>query len=71
MAFKTIEAYIDKRGQVHLDEPVVLSGPRKVLVTIIDEESTPETALLSQETLAKDWLIEEEDAAWNHLQKDR
>ena len=49
--------------------------PRRVLVTFTDETPLGDTALcgasLSEPTLAKDWLREEEEAAWAHLQADK
>jgi hypothetical protein len=68
---KTVEAIIDKQGQVHLLEAVQLPLPRRALVTILDEEpvkSILETALLSEAALAEGWNRPEEDAAWSHLQ---
>ncbi|MBC6419511.1 MAG: hypothetical protein GDA44_12435 [Prochloron sp. SP5CPC1] len=61
---KTVEAVIDKNGNVQLLESVAL-------VTIMEEEpitSVLATALLSQQALAEDWLRPEEDEAWLHLQ---
>jgi len=61
---KTVEAVIDKNGNVQLLESV---AP----VTIMEEEpitSVLATALLSQQALAEDWLRPEEDEAWLHLQ---
>lgn len=66
---RTIEAVIDSQGNVRLLEKVQLPGPRRALVTILDD--TPrvdETALLSKSALAADWSRPEEDAAWSHLQ---
>jgi len=68
---KTVEAVIGKDGTVRLLEAVPLPGPRRALVTILDEEPAVvpnETALLSQAALAADWDRPEEDAAWSHLQ---
>jgi hypothetical protein len=68
---RTVEAVIDVQGQVHLLEPVSLTGARRALVTILEEEpgtSIHETALLSEAVLAKDWNWPEEDTAWSHLQ---
>ena len=66
---RTIEATIDKDGSVHLSEPVQLPKARRAIVTILEEE--PRTilsaALLSEESLAKDWNRPEEDEAWSHL----
>lgn len=67
----TIEAIVDERGGVVLQEPIRLPTPRRALVTILDERPTAsisETALLSEAALAEDWNRPEEDAAWSHLQ---
>ena len=68
---QSIEALIDPEGNVYLLESVKLSSSKKAIVTILEENpiiSTSETALLSEATLAKDWLRPEEDEAWSHLQ---
>ena len=67
---KTVEAVLGADGVVRLLEPVPVSGARRALVTILDEEPVPppnETALLTDPALA-DWNRPEEDAAWAHLQ---
>ena len=69
---RTIEAVIDTQGHVQLLEPISLTGARRALVTILEEEpgtSVHETALLSEAALAEDWNRPEEDAAWSHLQQ--
>ncbi|HZE90794.1 MAG TPA: hypothetical protein VE029_03660 [Rhizobacter sp.] len=47
-------------------------APRHVLVTFTDEAVRSDTALngaaLSEPALAQDWLRDEEEAAWAHLQ---
>jgi hypothetical protein len=66
----TVEAVIGADGVVRLLQPVPLTGSRRALVTILDEEPVPhpnEAALLSEAALA-DWNRPEEDAAWAHLQ---
>jgi hypothetical protein len=68
---QSIEAIIDPEGNVYLLESVKLSSSKKAIVAILEENpiiSTSETALLSEATLAKDWLRPEEDEAWSHLQ---
>ena len=68
---QSIESIIDPEGNVYLLESVKLSSSKKAIVTILEENpiiSTSETALLSEATLAKDWLRPEEDEAWSHLQ---
>ena len=65
---RTVEAVVDSNGQVRLLEDVQLSGPRRALVTILDDAPrSEETALLTEEALA-DWSRPEEDAAWSYLQ---
>ena len=68
---RTLEATIDERGTVRLQEAVELPTARRALVTILDEEPRSpvhELALLSEAALAEDWSRPEEDAAWSHLQ---
>ncbi len=65
---RTVEAVVDPTGKVRLLEDVTLPGPRRALVTILDDAPrSEETALLSESALA-DWSRPEEDAAWSHLQ---
>jgi hypothetical protein len=71
---QTVEAIIEPDGKVLLLESVHLKEPRRVLVTILDDEpvtKVPETALLSEQSLAEDWNRPEEDEAWSHLQQER
>jgi len=69
---RTIEAVIDSEGNVRLLEEVQLPGPRRALVTILqDEQRANETAMLSEPALAADWSRPEEDAAWSYLQPAR
>jgi len=65
---KAVEATIEPDGQVHLLEPLHLLHSCRAIVTIIDEHDVPETALLSQQALARDWERPEEDVAWSHFQ---
>ena len=68
---RTIEAIIDQQGNIHLLEPIHFSTVQRVLVTILENEPVTlahETALLSEQALAEDWMRPEEDAAWSHLQ---
>jgi len=70
---QTVEAVVDGQGRVRLLEPVQVDGPRRALVTVLDEpaEVPGETALLAEAALAVDWNRPEEDAAWSHLQGER
>jgi hypothetical protein len=65
---KAVEATIESDGRIHLLEPLHLEHSCRAIVTIIEEPDVPETALLSQQSLAHDWERPEEDAAWSHLQ---
>ena len=67
---RTVEAVVDAQGNVRLLEDVQLPGPRRALVTILDDAPRDETALLSEGALA-DWSRPEGDAAWSHLQPAR
>jgi hypothetical protein len=74
---QTVEAVIDQNGQVHLPEGLGLPTSRSAIVMILDEEPKvtgqnpgdviSETALLSGQSLAKDWNRSEEDAVWSYL----
>jgi hypothetical protein len=70
---KSLEAIIDKKGEVRLKEPIYLTSSSRAIVTILDEEAhtIAETALLSETVLSEDWNRPEEDEAWSHLQKPR
>jgi hypothetical protein len=67
---QTVEAVVDAQGRVRLLGPVRVDGPRRALVTVLDEppEVPGEAALLAEAALAADWNRPEEDAAWSHLQ---
>jgi hypothetical protein len=65
---KSIEATVEVNGEVHLRERLRMAHPCRAIVTILDEPDIPETALLSERSLAQDWERPEEDAAWSHLQ---
>jgi len=69
---RSVEAVIDEQNNVRLLEPVQLPGPRRAFVFILDEPAfvIPETALLSERSLAADWHRPKEEAAWSHLQVD-
>lgn len=68
------EAILQPDGQLQffdLSRDVVKMS-RPVLVTFTDDITLADTALcgasLSEPALAKDWLREEEETAWTHLQ---
>ncbi len=73
---QTIEAVVDINGCVRLLGKVELTGPRRALLTILEEPAeTPgvmpgEAALLSEAALS-DWNRAEEDEAWSHLQSEK
>lgn len=66
---RTVEAVIDTQGHVQWLEQVQLYTPQRVLITLLDlPVSVDETLALSEAALAKDWLNNDEEAAWAHLQ---
>lgn len=71
---QTLRAIIDKKGKIRLLEKVELKKEHKVLVTILGKDAVfdqdNETALLSEQALAKDWMRSEEDEAWKHLKQE-
>jgi predicted DNA-binding antitoxin AbrB/MazE fold protein len=62
----TVEAEVDDQGNIKPKEPIALAPGSRVLVTVLESSQT-ETALLSEASLAADWLRPEEDAAWSDL----
>ena len=67
---QTIEAVIDEKGTIKILENIKLTGKRRVIITILNEEPSEDEinlALLSEASLATDWLRPDEDKAWSHL----
>jgi hypothetical protein len=67
---QTVEAVVDPSGRVRLLGEVRVDGPRRALVTVLEEPAAVpgEAALVAEAALAADWSRPEEDAAWSHLQ---
>ena len=67
---RAIEAVVDEGGRAQLAEPVDIKGLHRALVIILEERpsETMETAILSEQSLAVDWMRSEEEEAWSHLQ---
>ena len=83
---QTYEAVLQPNGQLQFLDlaTTALRTPQRVLVTFtqaVVQEAAPPTAVpvdsavcgavLSEAALAQDWLRDEEDAAWGHLQAAR
>ncbi len=67
---KSVEAIISAKGEVRLNEPLQLDHVCRAIVTILEDGmDITDTAVLSEESLARDWNRPEEDAAWSHLQQ--
>ena len=66
---QTVEAVVEADGHVRLLGEVHVTGPRRALVTVLEElAAVPgEAAMLAEAALAVDWSQPEEDAAWSHL----
>ena len=71
---QTYEAVLQPNGSLQFLDGAALPyhKPCRVLVTFTEKPVPKDTALcganLSESALAQDWLREEEDAAWSHLQ---
>ncbi|QQS31979.1 MAG: hypothetical protein IPM50_09850 [Acidobacteriota bacterium] len=66
-----LEAVIDGNGVLKILNGHDLPRNRKAIVTVLDESPesvAADTALLSEDVLSREWLSEEEDKAWAHLQ---
>ena len=70
---QTYEAVLQPNGHLQfLEPPQQVKKARRVLVTFTEESDDAVSGLLlSEQVLARDWLTEEEDAAWAHLQEDK
>ena len=69
---QTLEAIVSETGSVRLLSEISLKQSRWALVMILEEEpKVSETELLSELSLAKDWLRDEENDAWLHLQSEQ
>jgi hypothetical protein len=65
---QTVEAIIDQQGNVKLSEPIAISGMKRALVTILEDEGAAnEAAILAESSLANGWSGAEEDEAWKYL----
>jgi len=69
---QTIEAVVDADGHVQLLGKIDVAGPRRALLTILEEPaaSPGESAILAEAALS-DWNRPEEDQAWSHLQQEK
>lgn len=66
---QSIEAVVDQNGVLRILEPITLPRFRRVIITILEDESEElaNLAELSEIALAKDWERSEEESAWSHL----
>jgi hypothetical protein len=64
------EAIVETDGRIRIKSPVHLKKGSKVYVSVPSDEtdSVISGVVLSERTLAVDWLNSEEEAAWAHLQ---
>jgi len=66
---QSIEAVVDQNGVLRILESITLPRFRRVIITILEDESEDlwNLAELSEVALAKDWERPEEEKAWLHL----
>ena len=65
---RSIEAVIEVDGNITLCETIHLKKTHRAILTILEETSVDTDSLLSEQSLAVDWLKPEEEDAWSHLQ---
>ena len=69
---QAVEAVVDVAGRVRLLGPVRVDGPRRAVLTILDDPAeVPNEAALLAEPALDDWNRPEEDAAWSYLQPEK
>ena len=65
----TVEAVLQPDGALRFLEPVHLTAAQRVLVTFTEPvDEALDSARASEVSLATDWLCDDEEAAWAHLQ---
>jgi hypothetical protein len=68
---QTVEAVIDAQGHIQWLEHIQLHAPQRVLITLLDAPaSLDETLAIAESALADEWLNDDEEAAWAHLQQE-
>ena len=68
---QTVEAVIDAQGHIQWLEQIQLRAPQRVLITLLDAPaSLDETLVIAESALADEWLNDDEEAAWAHLQQE-
>lgn len=68
---RTLEAVIDKQNHVQWLEDIQLLGPQRVLITLLDPTSiVADETLLNAEPALSEWLNDDEESAWTHLQQE-
>lgn len=69
---QSFKAILDDHGHLQLLEQVKMPRRARVIVTILDEPTSDReslgNSLLSEESLAREWLSPDEEEAWKHLQ---
>ena len=66
---RTVEAIIDSENHVQWLEHIELQRSQRVLITLLDPSPAVDETLLMAEPALQEWLNEEEEAAWAHLQQ--
>jgi hypothetical protein len=66
---RTLEAVIDNHNHVQWLEHIQLNSPQRVLITLLDPAPVVDETLLMAEPALEEWLNDEEEAAWAHLQQ--
>ena len=65
---QTVEAVIEPGGGIRWLEPLQITGPRRVLVTVLPPDLQTDEVTRMSEAALSDWNHPEEDEAWSSLQ---
>ena len=67
-----MEVTLRPDGRIDSDQPLSITRPTRVILTMIEEEDGEDIdlGLASESALAKDWNRTEEDEAWAYLQEE-
>jgi hypothetical protein len=70
--YQAFDATIDQAGNIRLDESTSVPRGCRAIVIVPDDTAIPnsDTALLSEDALARGWNRPEKDAAWAYLQSE-
>jgi len=70
---KAIKATLNPDGRINSDQPLSITRPTRVILTMVTEDGDGESidlAVASEGAWGKDWNDPNEETAWAYLQKE-